>query len=352
MGKTTLSSISGVIVAIFASLCCIGPVMLALVGVSGVAALSVFEVYRPYLVGLTIVLIGIAFFFTYRKREVKCADGTCKVESPSLWNKIGVWSATVIAASAIAFPYLGFTASSSPSTSFDNNSLNLEKDVSFFNVPLVCNAAPHIGCGSRAKFIMLDLMKDPTAREAWLNRQGTIMAVVWKEATSTATRQAVLKSVFSRYELPIEHVSDGDRNAVVESFRAKDKWYKGSDVDALSIEEAGVIADQILMGISPHVKFKKKDDESAFREDVKGIIQRCFLSIKSFNDLDDSTYHSIEQEVVATGEKYLGKGNMPNLRMLKEECEPAGDDDACCSIESKVKSGATCCPPQTKGAKR
>ena len=338
MGKTTLSSIGGVTAAIFASLCCIGPVVLAFAGVSGVAAFSVFEAYRLYFVGLTIVLIGIAFFFTYRKREVKCADGTCKVESAGVWNKVGVWSATLIAASAIAFPYFGFTASSSPSTSFNNNSLNLEADVSFFNVPLVCNAAPHIGCGSRAKFIMLDLMKDPTVREAWLNRKGTIMAVVWNEATGAASRPAALKSVFSRYELPVEQVSEADRNAVVENFKAKDKWYKGSDVDALSIEEAGVIADRILRGVSSHVKFKREEDKGAFREDVKAVIQRCFLSIKSFNDLDDSTYHRIEQDIVAVGEKYLGKGNMPNLKIIKEECEPSGDKDACCSDDKEEEN--------------
>ena len=335
MKKTTLSTVGGVVTAIVASLCCIGPVVVALVGVGSIGAFSAFDAYRPYLIGITVAILGLAFYLTYRKREVKCEDGTCKVESAGKWNKIGVWSATLIAASAIAFPYFGFTAFPSPSTSSDKNSLNLKEDISFFNVPLVCNAAPQIGCGSKAKFIMLDLMKGPEVKEAWLNRQGTVMAVVWNEAASSASRQAVLKSVFSRHELPIEQVSEGDRNVAAENFRVKDKWYKGSDVDALSIEEAGVIANQILAGVSPHVKFKKKDDESAFREDVKGIIQRCFLSIKSFNDLDDSTYHSIEHEVVATGEKYLGKGNMPNLRMLKEECEPAGNEAACCTPRRK-----------------
>src|SRR5437867_6623864 len=113
--KNTLASVSGVIVAVLASLCCLAPVAFALVGVGGIAAFSVFEPYRPYLIGLTIVLIGVGFFFAYRKREVKCEDGTCKVERAGIWNKVGVWSATLIAASAIAFPYFGFTAMSSPS---------------------------------------------------------------------------------------------------------------------------------------------------------------------------------------------------------------------------------------------
>src|SRR5713101_4719282 len=150
MGKTEFGSIGGVIAAIFASLCCIGPVMLALAGVGGIAVFSVFEVYRPYLVGLTILLIAIAFFFTYRKREVKCEDGTCKMQSAGRWNKMVPWCATLVAANAIAFPYFGFTAPSLPSKLPGDNSTTVEQEVSFFDVPLVCNAAPSIGCGSRA----------------------------------------------------------------------------------------------------------------------------------------------------------------------------------------------------------
>ncbi|MBI1805658.1 MAG: hypothetical protein HYR76_01250 [Ignavibacteria bacterium] len=352
MSKATFSSTGGVIAAIIASLCCIGPVALALIGVGSIGLFSMLEPYRSYLIGLTVLLLGLAFYFAYRKREVKCEDGSCKVQSSSLWNKIGVWCATLVAAGAIAFPYFGFTASSSPSKPSENSSLILDRDISFFDVPLVCNAAPSIGCGSRAKFILLDLMKDSTVKGAWLNRRGTVMAVVWNEGTSATAHQTVLKSVFSRHELPIEQVSEQDRTTLLEDFKAKDMWYKGSDVDALSIEEAGVIADRILTGVSPHVKFKTGEDKQAFREDVKAIIQRGFLSLQSFNELDDSLYHRIERDVVAAGEKYLGKGNMPDLQILKRESVPSGNEDACCSKESKEKSKSECCSPQTKGTKR
>jgi len=55
-----------------------------------------------------------------------------------------------------------------------------DKDISFFNVPLVCNAAPTIGCGSRAKPVLTSFEKSPNVKEAWLNREGTTVAVVWK----------------------------------------------------------------------------------------------------------------------------------------------------------------------------
>src|SRR6266567_2616440 len=52
--------------------------------------------------------------------------------------------------------------------------------ISVFKAPLVCPAAPQIGCGSASKPILLDLERQPGVLEAWLNRAGTIIAVVWK----------------------------------------------------------------------------------------------------------------------------------------------------------------------------
>src|SRR6267154_1451094 len=53
--------------------------------------------------------------------------------------------------------------------------------VSFYEVPLVCPAAPQIGCGSAAKPLLLELERSDVVSEAWLNRAGTIMAIVWSE---------------------------------------------------------------------------------------------------------------------------------------------------------------------------
>ena len=105
--KKSLPVLGGIITAIAASLCCIGPVFFALIGVGSVGVFSGFEAYRPYLIGLTSVFLGVAFFLTYRKREVVCEDGSCTIKSAGKWNKAGVWLATLIAAIGITFPYFG-----------------------------------------------------------------------------------------------------------------------------------------------------------------------------------------------------------------------------------------------------
>ncbi len=111
MEKTSLPAAGGIIAAIVASLCCIGPVLVALIGVGSIGAFAVFESYRPYLIGITVILLGVAFYLVYKKREVKCEDGSCKIEDAGKWNRISVWGATFLTVGAIAFPYLGVAPS-------------------------------------------------------------------------------------------------------------------------------------------------------------------------------------------------------------------------------------------------
>ncbi|MGH7602016.1 MAG: mercuric transporter MerT family protein [bacterium] len=140
MQKTTLSSAGSIVTAIVASLCCIGPAVLALAGAGSLGVFSAFEKYRPYFIGLTALLLGAAFYLTYRKRKVKCADGSCKIEGAGKWNKIGVWSATMIAALAVAYPYLAAKPSAATNAAFAPKAsvvLNIEG--------MTCNAcASHI----------------------------------------------------------------------------------------------------------------------------------------------------------------------------------------------------------------
>ncbi len=97
-----------VIAAILASICCIGPVVLVGIGVGSLAFFSQFNALRPYFIIGSLLLLVPAFYFAYRKREVKCEDGSCKIESAGKWNQISVWIAAIFVAGFIAFPYFSF----------------------------------------------------------------------------------------------------------------------------------------------------------------------------------------------------------------------------------------------------
>src|SRR5215471_18652137 len=111
--------------------------------------------------------------------------------------------------------------------------------VSVFKVPLVCPAAPQIGCGSASKPILLDLEKQPGVLEAWLNRAGTRIAVVWKPDAGAETRRKVATDLQEDRATELEGKL---RDEAVADFLSGKGWYRGSDVDQLSEEEAGIIA--------------------------------------------------------------------------------------------------------------
>src|SRR5262249_36067956 len=103
--------------------------------------------------------------------------------------------------------------------------------ITFYDVPLVCGAAPAIGCGSRAKPLLMDLERQTAIEEAWLNRAGTILAIVWSGPAHTVE---VAKPVFERHEVQYRERRD-DRPT---SFQKEGSWLRGAEVDRLSLEEA------------------------------------------------------------------------------------------------------------------
>lgn len=116
MQKSTLSTIGAVVSAVLASLCCLGPLALAALGVAGLgsAGLAAFTPYRPYLIGATMLLLGVAFFVTYRKSHVACQEGeACAVLPGRKTQKVGLWVITGITGLVLTIPYLPWAANSS-----------------------------------------------------------------------------------------------------------------------------------------------------------------------------------------------------------------------------------------------
>src|SRR5260370_30574653 len=59
--------IAGILSAIGASICCVGPLVLLALGVSGawIGSLTALEPYRPIFIGLTMLFLGFAFYRLY-----------------------------------------------------------------------------------------------------------------------------------------------------------------------------------------------------------------------------------------------------------------------------------------------
>ncbi len=109
------ASIGAVFSAILSSACCWLPLSLMALGVSAGGIGAWFERYRWEFLGATGVLLGLAFWLTYRRRPC-CEDaGTCAPRSPR-WTRIMLWVSTVVVIAFAAFPkYAGALISPKPS---------------------------------------------------------------------------------------------------------------------------------------------------------------------------------------------------------------------------------------------
>ena len=123
-------------------------------------------------------------------------------------------------------------------------------NVGFYQVPLMCHAAPGIGCGSRSKPVLLDLESNSTVKEAWLDRAGKTLAIVWKDGVAATHRTIAVMAVRKAHNLSAEELSGGARATALASFRSGGGWHRGADVDRLSEEEAGIIANRLVRRVT------------------------------------------------------------------------------------------------------
>lgn len=99
---------AGVLAAIGASICCVGPLALLGLGISGawIGTLTAFEPYRPALIGLTLVFLALAFRKLYLVPQA-CAAGTaCAVPAVVRRQRAIFWLVSALLLALIAFPWV------------------------------------------------------------------------------------------------------------------------------------------------------------------------------------------------------------------------------------------------------
>lgn len=103
--KTTYLG-TGFLAAIASSLCCIAPLLALLGGVAGTAStFSWIEPARPFLIGISVIALGLAFYQAYKPKPVD--DCNCEVsEKKNFLNSKGfLWSITILSILMFSFPY-------------------------------------------------------------------------------------------------------------------------------------------------------------------------------------------------------------------------------------------------------
>lgn len=104
-----LVAAGGILGALAASSCCIVPLILFGLGVSGawIGNLTALAPYSPFFVAGTAGLLGYGFYLVYWKPRRACAEDTaCARPIPNRLVQLALWIATVLVIAAFALDYI------------------------------------------------------------------------------------------------------------------------------------------------------------------------------------------------------------------------------------------------------
>jgi mercuric ion transport protein len=104
-----LMAAGGLLGALAASSCCVLPLVLFSLGVSGawIGNFTQLAPYQPYFLGATAGFLGYGYWLVYRSSKLACADGeTCARPLPNRFVKAGLVLATILVTVALGFDFL------------------------------------------------------------------------------------------------------------------------------------------------------------------------------------------------------------------------------------------------------
>lgn len=168
----------GLLTALGASVCCLGPVIALALGATGFAASSWFSAGRPYFLAVAFALLAGAWYLTYRRRRRECSEGAaCAPDTGRRMPKIALWIITAIAVPAALFPLL-------PSSSLVTNGAPLTGGTELrFRIP-------SMDCAACAKNIQAALMRQPGVHRARVDYDSK-NAVIEFDAKTTSAAEIV-----------------------------------------------------------------------------------------------------------------------------------------------------------------
>jgi len=108
-GKTKLIAAGGILGAIAASTCCILPLVLFSLGISGawIGQLTALAPYQPIFIAITAGFLGYGYWLVYRKPKIACAEGSaCARPLPNRLVKTALWGATALVVLAFLWPFI------------------------------------------------------------------------------------------------------------------------------------------------------------------------------------------------------------------------------------------------------
>jgi len=147
--------------------------------------------------------------------------------------------------------------------------------VTFYEVGLVCGAAPKIGCGSRSKPVLLSLIADPHIAGAWLNEAGTRIAIAWRSTQDVLSAEQ-LDQLLTAAGVSLRSVPENAGGALLTSFQSNGGWFDAGSVDRLSEQEAGIIAARMVKRLAAKTTITQ-EQSTALRNAIEQACRKRFI---------------------------------------------------------------------------
>ncbi|MCP9453455.1 MAG: mercuric transporter MerT family protein [Nitrospira sp.] len=112
---STTTAVGGVVAAVVSSVCCLGPLLLAAVGVGAGATgfwagtadvMKALLPYRPLFIAAAVGCFAVSFYLVYRRPVVACgSDGVCERPAQHRVTRWLLWTLAGLALAFIMAPY-------------------------------------------------------------------------------------------------------------------------------------------------------------------------------------------------------------------------------------------------------
>ncbi len=166
----------GILGAFVAVTCCIGPLVPILLGVGSATALFGLDRYKPWFIGLGLLILGLASWYAVRKQNRCCAEKSVARNARMVATIFGIGIGTYLLLQYVAVPALSSVASSkiAASQGSANQSAERSRNAESQEVTLIVEGMTCAGCSVGVEAAFLEVPGVLSAKVDWKTGKATV----------------------------------------------------------------------------------------------------------------------------------------------------------------------------------
>lgn len=180
--------------------------------------------------------------------------------------------------------------------------------------------APEVGCGSRARPILVELEGHSTVRSARLNGTGTVLAVLGKGPSSRESRARLVLAALEAEGAQAEELNGPLREQALKSYAEGEEWYGAAETDHLSEREAGLVARRLVRRVKTAIALAD-GQAAALEAALAAVFHRRLAS--GFDRLEETGDERRATELLQAARTSLDESGLRALRSaIAKGCRP------------------------------